>query len=209
MFIFTPQDLLKIVVAILIGGVIGLERELYGKSAGLRTITLIAVGATLFTIISNKFGDDRIAAGIITGVGFLGGGVILFTEGKLKGLTTAASIWMAAALGMAIGRGEYILSVTVTAVVMIVLVLFTRLDHWIEWVGLESRIYQVTYGDRLSKHAELDQLFHESGLRIRSFKRIRQDGQLTSIWETEGHVRQHEALTEKLLEDKEIIELKF
>ncbi len=209
MFIFTPEDLLKIVIAIIIGGVIGLEREIHSKAAGLRTITLISVGATLFTIMSTKFADDRIAAGIVTGIGFLGGGVILFTEGKLKGLTTAASIWVAAAVGMTIGHGEYVLAVTVTAVVLLVLVLFARLDHWIDWVGRESRIYQVTYGDRLSKHEELDRLFHESGMLIRSYKRTKREDQLTSTWETEGYVREHTALTEKLLADKEIRELRF
>ncbi len=209
MFIFTPADLLKIVIAILIGGAIGLERELHSKAAGLRTITLISVGAALFTIMSGKFGDDRIASGIVTGVGFLGGGVILFTEGKLKGLTTAASVWVAAALGMVIGRGEYVLAAMVTVVVILVLALFARLDHWIDWVGRESRIYQVTYLDRLSKHAELDRLFHESGMNIRSYKRTRHENQLTSIWETEGYIREHAALTEKLLSDKEITELKF
>ncbi len=137
MFIFTPEDLIKIVIAILIGGIIGFERELHSKAAGLRTITLITVGATLFTLVSNDMGDDRIAAGIVTGIGFLGGGVILFTEGKLLGLTTAASIWVAAALGMTIGRGEYILSAAVTVVVMLVLILFARFDHLIDRVGRE------------------------------------------------------------------------
>ncbi len=209
MLTFTPADLLKIALAILIGAAIGMEREIHSKAAGLRTITLITVGATLFTIMATKFQDDRIAAGIVTGIGFLGGGVILFTEGKLKGLTTAAGIWVAAAIGMTIGRGEYILSIAVTIVVILVLVLFARLDHWIAWIGRETRIYMVTYGDRLSKHEELDRLFHDSGMHIRSYKRTKKDDHLTSIWETEGYIREHAALTEKLLADKEIVELKF
>ena len=209
MFVFTPEDFLKILLAILVGGIIGLERETHNKAAGLRTITLITVGAALFTIMSNTFQDDRVAAGIVTGVGFLGGGVILFTEGRLKGLTTAATVWAAAALGMTIGRGEYILSIAVTVVVMLVLVLFARLDHWIDWIGRETRIYQILYPERMSKHQELDQLFRDSGMRIRSQKRVKKDGIFTSTWEAEGFTREHDVLTEKLLADKEIKELKF
>jgi len=92
MFVFTPEDLIKVLIAVVIGGIIGMEREIHSKAAELRTITLITVGATLFTILSEKFGDpatSRIAANIVTGIGFLGAGVILFAEGKLKGLTTA------------------------------------------------------------------------------------------------------------------------
>jgi putative Mg2+ transporter-C (MgtC) family protein len=110
MFVFTPEDLIKVLIAVVIGGIIGMEREIHSKAAGLRTITLITIGATIFTILSEKFGDpstSRIAANIVTGIGFLGAGVILFAEGKLKGLTTASSIWVAAALGMAVGVGEY------------------------------------------------------------------------------------------------------
>jgi putative Mg2+ transporter-C (MgtC) family protein len=209
MFPFTPEDLLKIVIAIIIGGIIGLERELQSKAAGLRTITLISVGATLFTLIGNKIGDDRVAAGIVTGVGFLGGGVILFTEGRLKGLTTAASVWVAAALGMAIAEGEYILAISVAAAVMIVLILFARLDHWIDRVNRETRNYQVTYIDRISKHAELEQLIRDVGLRVRGSKRMKRGDDLISVWETEAFTREHNALTEKLLADKEIKEIKF
>jgi putative Mg2+ transporter-C (MgtC) family protein len=209
MFVFTPEDFLKILLAILIGGIIGLERETHNKAAGLRTITLITVGAALFTIMSNKFGDSRIASNIVTGVGFLGGGVILFSEGRLKGLTTAATVWASAAIGMTIGHGEYILSIAVAAVVIAVLILFARLDHWIDWIGRESRIYQILYEENMSKHQELDQLFHDSGMRIRSNKRLKKDGVFTSVWEAEGFTREHDSLIEKLLVDKEIKELKF
>ena len=75
MFIFTPEDLVKVLIAVVIGGIIGMEREMHSKAAGLRTITLITIGATMFTILSGKFGDpsaSRLAANIITGIGFLG-----------------------------------------------------------------------------------------------------------------------------------------
>ena len=92
----TQEDLLKLLFAVLIGGLIGIEREMHAKAAGLRTITLITVGAALFTIISLDFKDDRVIANIVTGVGFLGAGSIMFMEGRLTGLTTASTIWVAA-----------------------------------------------------------------------------------------------------------------
>ena len=108
-----PADLTKILVAILCGGILGFEREYQNKSAGFRTIILITLGATIFTIISQRIGgsDDRIAANIITGIGFIGAGVIFKGSLDVKGLTTAAVIWIAAAIGMSIGIGEYLLAV--------------------------------------------------------------------------------------------------
>ena len=209
MFIFTPEDLVKILLAVVIGGVIGLERELHSKAAGLRTITLITVGATLFTLVSAKIGDDRITANIVSGVGFLGAGVILFAEGKLKGLTTAASIWAAAALGMAIGQGEYILSIAVTVVVVTVLVLFANLDRWVDRIGRETRTYEVAYAARDNKHEELEALIRQCGMRLRNHKRLKREGEMISVWEVEGHARDHACLSEKLLADKEIEELKY
>ena len=209
MFIFTPEDLVKILLAVVIGGVIGLERELHSKAAGLRTITLITVGATLFTLVSAKIGDDRITANIVSGVGFLGAGVILFAEGKLKGLTTAASIWAAAALGMAIGQGEYILSMAVTIVVVTVLVLFATLDRWVDRIGRETRTYEVAYAARDNKHEELEVLIRQCGMRLRNHKRLKREGEMISVWEVEGHARDHACLAEKLLADKEIEELKY
>jgi putative Mg2+ transporter-C (MgtC) family protein len=154
MFIFTPEDLIKVLVAVVIGGIIGFERELHSKAAGLRTITLITVGATMFTILSARYTDtatSRVASNIVTGVGFLGAGAILFAEGKVRGLTTASSIWVAAALGMAVGLGQYVLSIATTILVVIVLDLFARLDHWLDLKGRETRTYEIAYTDRPGK----------------------------------------------------------
>lgn len=109
----TTQLLIRLALAAGLGALIGLEREWSQKSAGLRTNTLIAVGSALFTLMSIELspgvGTDpsRIASQIVTGVGFLGGGAILRTAGSVKGLTTAAIIWVNAAIGMAAGGGRY------------------------------------------------------------------------------------------------------
>ena len=112
----------RLVLAAGLGGLIGLERELRGYPAGIRTMALITMGSMLFTDVSQLLGgDDRIAAGIVTGIGFLGAGVI-FREGyTVRGITTAATIWAAAAIGMAIGRELYLVAGLGTVLIFIVL----------------------------------------------------------------------------------------
>lgn len=212
MLTFSMEELVKLLLAILIGGIIGLERELHSKAAGLRTITLITIGATLFTIISEKFSDPataRVAANIIPGIGFLGAGVILFSEGKLKGLTTASSIWAAAALGMAVGTGQYLLAGAATLVVVVVLVLFSRFDQLVDRIGKETRTYQVVYPTREDKHEELEALFNGYRLRVRSRKRMKRNGLMVSVWELEGRACDHSCLAEKMFADREISELQY
>jgi len=212
MFIFTPEDLIKILVAVVIGGIIGFERELHSKAAGLRTITLITVGATIFTILSSRYGDvspSRVASNIVTGVGFLGAGAILFSEGKVRGLTTASSIWVAAALGMAVGLGQYVLSVVATILVVVVLDFFARLDHWLDRKGRETRTYEIAYTDRPGKEDELQAAFESFRMVVRTHRPMRQAGFRRDFWEIDGAAAQHHALTEKLLADKEIVELRY
>jgi putative Mg2+ transporter-C (MgtC) family protein len=118
--------LVQLVLAIVLGGAIGVERELKGKPAGLRTNILICMGATLFTVLSARMGHaqgdpTRIAGQIITGVGFIGAGTILHTRGAVTGLTSAATIWVVAAIGMALGSGSYVEALGTSALVMVVL----------------------------------------------------------------------------------------
>ena len=119
---------LRVFVALIIGLVLGAERELRGHPAGLRTIALIAAGSCLFTglgllpVLGRSADPTRIAAQIVTGVGFLGAGSILRQGEAVKGLTTAASIWVAASIGMAVGFGYYFLSVVTTVLVLVTLV---------------------------------------------------------------------------------------
>ena len=127
--------LLKLLIATVLGGAIGFEREIAGKPAGLRTNILICVGAALFTHLSisiaqigftpdgRPYGDTtRIAAQIVSGIGFLGAGAILHAHGAVVGLTTAATIWVVAAVGAAIGAGAYVEGVGTSALIILVLV---------------------------------------------------------------------------------------
>jgi putative Mg2+ transporter-C (MgtC) family protein len=118
---------LRIVLATALGGVIGFQRERLDKPAGFRTHILIAAGAALFTVVSIMgFETDdtaRVAAGIVAGIGFLGAGSIIRRGNHIEGLTTAATIWAVAGIGMAAGSGLYIISVITTAIILAVLLL--------------------------------------------------------------------------------------
>ena len=121
------EYLVSVSLAALAGGLVGLEREYRDKSAGFRTMILIAVGSCLFTILSGIIGEAysgdgaRVAAAVVSGVGFLGAGVIIQKGVTIHGLTTAASIWLVASLGMGMGVGEYSLVFMVTFGVLVVL----------------------------------------------------------------------------------------
>jgi len=126
----------RLIVAVLLGGLIGFERELRDKPAGLRTIILICVGACVFTILSEMIGgpdwnSTRIAAQIVTGIGFLGAGAIIRDRQAIFGLTTAATIWAVAAIGMAVGFGELALATLGTLVILVALLVFDFIEHWV------------------------------------------------------------------------------
>ena len=117
--------LLRLVIAALAGGIIGFERKKVHKPAGIRTLMLVSIGAALFTIVSVEAFTDgdpsKIIAGIVTGIGFLGAGTIFRAENQVKGLTTAASMWAVAAIGITAGLGEYTLMVITTILVYFIL----------------------------------------------------------------------------------------
>ncbi|MFH1826506.1 MAG: MgtC/SapB family protein [bacterium] len=120
--------MVNLVVAFILGGVIGWLREKEGKSAGLRTHILVSVGSALFMIISGGMvslsglaDPGRIAAGVVTGIGFIGAGCILQARGGVRGITTAASIWVVSAIGVAAGMGLYVGAVTVTIITALTL----------------------------------------------------------------------------------------
>jgi putative Mg2+ transporter-C (MgtC) family protein len=127
------ETITKLIISIVIGVIIGGEREYRNKSAGLRTIILICLGSTIFTIISDHLGDStgasRIAANVVTGIGFLGAGAIMREGLTISGLTTASTIWVAAALGISVGAGEYGLAFAAMGLVFVVLTLFGYLQN--------------------------------------------------------------------------------
>jgi len=132
----TAQELvsiLRLVLAVILGGAVGFERQIHGRPAGLRTHILVCLGSALVMILTASFGPEidpgRAVAGIVTGVGFLGAGVIVKSKEIVRGLTTAACIWFVAALGIAIGQGLYVIALSSTAIGLIVLTLLARFAH--------------------------------------------------------------------------------
>lgn len=128
---------LRLVVALVLGAVIGWERELQQMPAGFRTHALVALGSAIFTVISAYAftgpGSDptRIAAQIVSGIGFLGGGAILHHGGNVRGLTTAASLWAVAAVGMAAGAGLFVMAAVSSVLVIVALEVFQRFERFL------------------------------------------------------------------------------
>ena len=129
-----PEIVVRLLAALLFAGSVGLQRSLTGKAAGMRTHILVGVGSALFTLVSGyafqttAANADRIAAQIVTGIGFIGGGAILKERGSVKGLTTAAGLWAAAALGMAAGAGLYAMATVTTALILGTLIALRGLE---------------------------------------------------------------------------------
>jgi len=143
---FLNEDGVRLALAVLMGGAIGLEREASDKPAGLRTNILICVGSTLMMILSIQVAHhyavtaadpSRIAQGVITGIGFLGAGTILHSRGGVTGLTTAATTWAVSGIGLALGSGFYLLAFTSTLLILAVLLVLGRLSHI--WPNGKSR----------------------------------------------------------------------
>lgn len=148
----TVSAIFKLCLSLLLGCIVGFERKRKGQIAGVRTFALISMGATLAMLLSIyvpqeymglKNGDPgRIAAQVITGIGFLGAGAIIQMKGSVRGLTTAAGIWMIATIGMAVGVGMYMLAIIATGLIMFILVFLDRYEHR-TGIGSESRIIRI------------------------------------------------------------------
>jgi len=114
-----PEKVIRLVVALAMGAVIGLERQLKKRPAGLRTHMLVSVGSAIFTItgLSLEPNTSRIAEAIVTGIGFLGAGAIIAQGGRVRGITSAATLWVVAALGLVVGVGDYLTALVITVLV--------------------------------------------------------------------------------------------
>jgi len=132
--LMSVELVIKFLLAIILGGIIGIEREKAHKPAGIRTHMLVALGACLFTVSSIVFGVDtgRIAAGIVAGIGFIGAGTIIGSKGNVKGITTAASLWTTSSVGLMIGMSEYFAGVVATLLVLFILVLDNLTKKWLK-----------------------------------------------------------------------------
>ena len=202
------ENIIKIGMAVLIGGIIGAEREFRDKAAGFRTIILITVGSALFTIFSMSmdpgFTRTRVAANIVTGIGFLGAGAIVREHGRIGGLTTAATIWLSAALGMGIGAGELIFVAVSTFIVIIVLLVFPRLELWIDRIR-ESRTYKIVVSTvNAEKIDKINEALAAHELKVYEHHQSKSGNTIVGTWHAIGSPRDHEKISLIMVKDKDI-----
>ena len=202
------EELFQLLLAVLVGGLIGSERE-FRHGMGLRTLMLVCLGSTMFTIYSDLFawgeGDPRrIAAAVVSGVGFLGAGVILREQGRILGLTTAASVWIVAALGMGIGIGMYTLVVVGTLLVFGILWGIPRLA--ILTKARTTVTYQATCQLDKQKYADLTAIFHTAKLTVNKQTLTKRGEQMICIWQVYGDPDSHNEVMQKFIHDPTVIE---
>jgi putative Mg2+ transporter-C (MgtC) family protein len=207
----TNDLLLRLLMVVLVGGLIGAEREYRSKSAGFRTMILICLGSFLFTTFSKFMSDvspDRIASNIVTGIGFLGAGVIYRSDNRVNGITTAATIWAVAAMGMGIADGLYLLVFASTIIVLASLFLLTKLEHVIDRVN-QSHTYKIVSDYREDLLKEYEQILKECQLRYKRIKRLKNSGNIIGIWLVQGKEKNHNEFTKKILHHPSVKEFEF
>src|SRR5690242_6768795 len=195
--------IIRMILAAILGGAIGLERELKHRPAGLRTNMFICFGAAMFTVLSDRFaanfgGDHtRVAAQIIPGIGFIGAGSILHARGSVTGLTTAATIFVVASIGMAAGGGLYITAVFATGVILIALALLGKAETRFSLKAL-MHTYEVTAKDTDVALEELDKILDAEQLAMRDVHAASFDGTSRIVFGVEASRNEHDALLVRL-----------
>jgi putative Mg2+ transporter-C (MgtC) family protein len=170
--------LFRVFLSLILGGVIGLEREMHGRPAGLRTHVMVCLGAAILMLATEYtqktlgqtgptvFNPDRVAAGIITGIGFLGAGAIMREGNLVRGLTTAGSIWFVAGLGIVIGKKFYPLAVCSTLAALMVLVLFRYLETWIHILEFRDLVVRIDSQSYEKVTGRCETMLKESGINV-------------------------------------------
>jgi putative Mg2+ transporter-C (MgtC) family protein len=206
------EMIVRFLLAALWGGIVGIEREYRSKSAGFRTMILISIGSCMFTVLSVLIGGngnpDRIAANIVTGVGFLGAGVIFRGDNRVNGITTSATIWAVAAIGMAIGGGYYFDAAAASILIIIVLALLPYVETQIDRANqIRNYAIQCVFSDEAIPHYE-KQMRH-CRLRYKQSKRTKQGSLITINWEVRGKAVRHEQFVKLMLDDQQIQSFEF
>lgn len=210
------EIVLKLLLAVALGGLIGLERESSHKPAGFRTNILICIGATMMMVLSGlifqgKEGIEnhfsRIAAGVITGIGFIGAGTIIQAGGIVVGLTTAATLWAVAGLGLVIGAGYYWVAIIFAAVIILTLIIFRQ----IEGQYLKSSIYKYSLITKYSKDILLNikRIALHEGLKFRELN-LKKEGSTSVIdFSFQATDEKEQKFNQSILGLEEILEIKI
>lgn len=205
--VISADDLIRLVGAFLVGLALGVEREYHDKSAGMRTITLICVGAALFVLFAERIPDEsgRVAAQIVTGIGFLGAGVILQRRGQVVGLTTASTIWVAAALGIGMGVGAVLFSTVAAILVIFVLSVLPYFERIFQRANA-LKLYKISVTQDASKPEQLLKAFTEAGLSVREDSRTKGSEAIVLLWRVAGKPSVHRQICDAMIKDPEVKE---
>ncbi|HUS18068.1 MAG TPA: MgtC/SapB family protein [Terriglobales bacterium] len=205
---FVSGTVLKLILAAILGGAVGLEREIKHKPAGLRTNMFICFGAALYTILSFRYSEGtldrtRIAAQIISGIGFIGAGSILHSRGSVSGITTAATMFVVASIGMAVGGGEYLSAIFATLVILVALNALGWVEHRFNFKSLVM-MYEVNGPDADKLMAEVNRILERRHLIPTSVQSASSNGGHRVQFTVEAKRSEHEVLVEKLRETTEL-----
>ncbi len=204
---FINEDVLKIIASMVAGSIIGAEREYKSKNAGFRTITLITIGATLFTLLSNEIAggkDFHVVGNIVVGVGFLGAGAIFKEGSNISGLTTAATIWVSAAIGMAIGSGEFIFAFNTLIAVLIILLGFSGIQSIIDKKNAD-KYYKITVENNTDSNKMIQNFVEQCALKSRQVNMSKFDNKLLYTLKISGGIHKHERFEILLSASKKIL----
>jgi putative Mg2+ transporter-C (MgtC) family protein len=202
---FYSDVILRLIVSLIIGAAIGLEREYWTKAAGFRTMIMICLGSTLFTLVSIELNGratgHHIASNIVTGIGFLGGGVIFKDGLTITGITTATTIWITAALGMVVGSGDFITAGIGGIIVLVVLSVLQKIQHWIEGLH-QTRNYKIAM--KLPDDSTISAKVKQVNLKVITIKVAKHNGLVTYTYDIHGSLNNMKLFNEFLLQHEPV-----
>jgi putative Mg2+ transporter-C (MgtC) family protein len=201
--------IIQFLLATLWGGIIGAEREYRSKSAGFRTMIMISLGACFFTIISKWIGapnnPDRIASNIVSGIGFLGAGVIFRGDNRINGITTAATIWVVAAVGMGIGAGYYFAAACSSIFMILTLAILPYLEQYIDTLN-QAKKYSVLVTYQKDSIEKIEAVFSNYKINYRLVRAHKTEDKINLEWDIQAHKKLHMKLSQALMENPDILE---
>ncbi|HTF19727.1 MAG TPA: MgtC/SapB family protein [Chryseolinea sp.] len=210
-FSYDLETTIQLIISFFIGAIIGAEREYRTKTAGLRTMIMIALGSTVFTELSITLGvnsPDRIASNIVTGIGFLGAGVIFKDGLSISGITTATTIWITAALGMAVGAGEYFIALGGTVMALIVLSLFEIFTNKISRMHQE-RGYKITFAHYSDFERVLMTRVREMKLAYKKEREMKTEDKFVIVFHLRGSETQLDTFNDFLKESDQVLAYEY
>lgn len=186
---FDTEILIRFLLALLWGGLVGAEREYHGKAAGFRTTIMISFGACFFTLMSTAIGApnnaDRIASNVVTGIGFLGAGVIFRGENRVNGITTAATIWAVAAVGMGIGAGYYLAAGCASIMILFILAVLPFFQKKIDYFN-QSKTFYIKCQISANGFMLCENMMKVHKLKFKIIKRVKDGDYMFLTWQIQG-----------------------